>query len=88
MEISNGYHQQKTTKVQTSMLVFVDNFEQHFESCFLNTKNPFKRALNKISCLITPKNEVTKFSVVPGFSNMLYGKKQKPGNAGNQQKAF
>ena len=29
-----------------------------------------------------------KFSVVSGFSNMLYGKKRKPGNAGNQQKAF
>ena len=24
-----------------------------------------------------------KLSVVSGFSNMLYGKKQKPGNAGN-----
>ena len=29
-----------------------------------------------------------KFSVVSGFSNMLYSKKRKPGNAGNQQKAF
>ena len=29
-----------------------------------------------------------KFSVVSGFSNMLSGKKQKPGNAGNWQKAF
>ena len=29
-----------------------------------------------------------KFSVVSGFSNMPYGKKRKPGNAGNQEKAF
>ena len=27
------------------------------------------------------------FSVVSMFSNMLYGEKRKPGNAGNQQKA-
>ena len=30
----------------------------------------------------------TKFSVDSGFLNELYGKKRKPGNAGNQQKAF
>ena len=29
-----------------------------------------------------------KSSVVSGFSNILYGVKQKPGNVGNQQKAF
>ena len=29
-----------------------------------------------------------KFSVDSVFSNMLYGKKRKPGNAANQQKAF
>ena len=29
-----------------------------------------------------------KFSVNSAFSNMFYGKKRKPGNAGNQQKAF
>ena len=52
------------------MLGFVDNFEQHFESCFLNTKNPFKRALNKISCLITPKNEVIK--IFRGFRVFEY----------------
>ena len=28
------------------------------------------------------------FFVDSAFSNMFYGKKQKPGNAGNQQKAF
>ena len=28
------------------------------------------------------------FRVVSGFSNMLYSKKRKPENAGNQQKAF
>ena len=30
----------------------------------------------------------TKFSMDSAFSNMLYSKKRKPGNAGNQQKAF
>ena len=34
------------------------------------------------------KVERMKFSVDSAFSNMLYGKKQKPENAGNQQKAF
>ena len=29
-----------------------------------------------------------KLSVDSGFSNVFYGKKGKPGNAGNQQKAF
>ena len=29
-----------------------------------------------------------KFSIVSGFSNVLYGKKQKPRKAQNQQKAF
>ena len=29
-----------------------------------------------------------KFSVDSAFPNMLYRKKRKPGNAGNQQKAF
>ena len=28
------------------------------------------------------------FSVEFAFSNMLYGKKRKPGNAANQQKTF
>ena len=26
--------------------------------------------------------------MISGFLNVLYGKKQKPGNAGNQQKVF
>ena len=29
-----------------------------------------------------------KLSVDSGLSNVFYGKKRKPGNAGNQQKAF
>ena len=33
------------------MLGFMDNFEQHFESCVLNTKNPLKRALNNVNGL-------------------------------------
>ena len=38
------------------MLGFVDNFEQHFESCDLNTQNPLKKGLNKVNGLITSKN--------------------------------
>ena len=34
------------------------------------------------------KAERTTFSVGSAFLNMLYGKKQKPGNVGNKQKAF
>ena len=37
---------------------------------------------------LTSKTVRTKFSVDSAFSNVLYGKKQKPANAGNQQKAF
>ena len=36
--------------------LFVDNFEQYFESSVLNTQNPFKGALNKVYGLITSKN--------------------------------
>ena len=49
----------------------------------------FKETL--INCLgkISRQKAVTiKFSVDFAFSNMFYGKKRKPGNAGNQQKAF
>ena len=44
-----------------------------------------KLRLGKISLQKTVK---TKISVDSRFSNVLYGKKRKPGNAGNQQKAF
>ena len=38
---------------------------------------------------LTSKNSNNgKFSVDSGFSNVFYGKKRKPGNAGNQQKVF
>ena len=52
--------------------------------------NQTKRNINKV-CLGKISRHKTvriKFSVDSGFSNMLYGKRQKPGNAGNQQKAF
>ena len=52
--------------------------------------NQTKRNINKL-CLGKISLEKTlriKFSVDSGFSNKLYGKKGKPGNAGNQQKAF
>ena len=37
---------------------------------------------------LTSKIVRIKFSVDSEFSNMLYGKKQKPGNVWNQQKVF
>ena len=40
--------------------------------------------MEKISCQNAVK---IKFSVDSAFLNMFYGKKQKPGNVGNQQKA-
>ena len=54
------------------------------------TLNQTKRDINKL-CLgkISLQKTVTmKLSVDTGFLNMFYGKKQKPSNAGNQQKAF
>ena len=67
------------------MLGFVDNFEQRFESCVLNTQNPF-RALNQVNGLITSKIKLSKFSVVSAFSNKLYGKKRRPENIGIDRK--
>ena len=37
---------------------------------------------------LTFKRSKIKFSVDSAFSNMFYGNKRKPENAGNQQKAF
>ena len=51
--------------------------------------NQTKRNTNKLCLRNISRNETVKpkFSVDSGFSNELYGKKRKPGNAGNQQKA-
>ena len=49
------------------------------------TFNQTKRDINEL-CLgkiSLQKTVRMKLSVVSGFSNMLYGKKRKPGNAGN-----
>ena len=54
------------------------------------TLNHTKRNINKL-CLgkISLQKTVTmKLSVDSRFSNVFYDKKRKPGNAGNQQKAF
>ena len=78
----------KKSYFQASMLGFVDNFEQHFESCVLNIQNPLKRALNKVNGLNISKNKLMKiFSGFPVSNNALW-KKRKPGKAGNTQKAF
>ena len=46
----------KKNYFRASVLGFVNNFEQYFESCVLNTQNPFKGAPNKVNGLITLKN--------------------------------
>ena len=54
------------------------------------TLNQTKRDINKL-CLgkiSLQKTVRMKLSVDSGFSIVFYGKKRKPGNAGNQQKAF
>ena len=79
-----------------------DNFEQHFGNCVLNVQNAQKSAQNQINSLSYSRNELIK--IFRGFhvfkyalwrknENMLYGKKlygkkRKPGNTGNQKKAF
>ena len=63
----------KKSYFQPSVLRFVDNFEQHFESCVLNTQNPLKRALNKVNGLNTSKNELMKiFSGFRVFEHALW----------------
>ena len=52
------------------MLSFLDNFEQHFQSCVLNAQNPLKRALNKVDGLNTSKNELMK--IFRGFQLFEY----------------
>ena len=54
------------------------------------TLNQTKRNINKL-CLgkiSLQKAARMKLSVDSGFSNVFYGKKRKPRNTGNQQKAF
>ena len=67
--------------------MLIDNFEQQFVNCVLNVQNMQKSAQNQI-VLIPQKMSSSKFSVVSLFLNMLYGKKRKPRNNGNRQKAF
>ena len=52
--------------------------------------NQIFRHINKLCLGKISRQKVVriKFSVNLAFSNMLYGKKRKPGNAGSQQKAF
>ena len=50
-----GFNKKKSY-LQASVLGFVDNFEQHFESCVLKIQNSLKRALNKVNGLNTSKN--------------------------------
>ena len=63
-------------------------FEQHCEICVLNAQNTQKSAQNQINSLNTSKNKRIKVFCFFRVSNMLCGKKQKPGNARNQQNTF
>ena len=62
-----------------------DKFHKSHQILNQTKRNINKLCLRKIS---RHKTARTKFSMDFGFSNELYGKKRKPGNAGNQQKAF
>ena len=65
-----GFNNQKSYLFQGSILSFVDNFEQHFESCALITQNPLKIALNKINCLNTSKIQL--IEIFRGFRVFEY----------------
>ena len=69
-----GFNNQKSYLFQGSMLSFVDNFEQHFESCVLITQNPLKIALNKINGLNTSKIQLIK--IFRGFRVFEYALQQ------------
>ena len=61
------------------MLGFVDNFEQRFESCVLNTQNPFKKVLNKVNSLNTlKKSAYENFRWFPGFHICSMAKNENP----------
>ena len=61
------------------------NFHEIHQILNQTKQNINKLCLGKIS---RQKAVRTEFSVDSAFSNMFCGKKRKPGNAGNQQKAF
>ena len=69
-----GFNNQKSYLFQDSMLSFLDNFEQYFESCVLNTQNPLKIALIKINGLNTSKIQLTK--IFRGFRVFEYALQQ------------
>ena len=64
--------------------MLIDKFQQHFEIYIFNAQMPSK-VLKVRQLAVRPlKMSFWKFSVVSGFSNMLYDKKRKPRNVGNQ----
>ena len=50
--------------------MLIANFEQHFESCLLNTKNACESARNQVNSLNTSKNELMK--IFRGFRVFEY----------------
>ena len=71
---------QKTTKKIGQV-----DFPELPEELEILNQNINKLCLGKIS---RQKAVRIKFSVDSAFSSMFYGRKRKPGNAGNQQKAL
>ena len=61
--------------------MLLKNFEQHFESCVMNTQNAYKSVRNQTNGFNTSENELLK--IFRGFrvSNMLYRKKWEPGKS-------
>ena len=64
------YHLEKKSYFQASVLGFVNNFEQHFESCLLNAKNAWESGRNQVNSLNTSKNELMK--IFHGFRVFEY----------------
>ena len=56
--------------------MFIDHFEQHFESCIMNAQNACKNAQNQINSLNTSKNELLK--IFHSFRVFEYALWQKP----------
>ena len=54
----------------------------------MNIQNDLEKFQTALKVVTPLKINRLKFSVVFGFSNILYDVKRKPENAGNQQEAF
>ena len=78
----------RKTVFKIQFFVCIDNFEQYFDTSLPVTLNDLQSFVNNMKNVHPLKNTKLKLSVISGFSNMVYGKKRKLGNAGNQRKAL